>query len=94
MPVTVLLVGRMSREHMAELVYELSFKGAASESLAGAFEECVVTTDRGVTTVRSAVPDQAALQGLIARINVLGLELLEVRLVADADNGGLWANES
>jgi hypothetical protein len=79
---------------MAELVYELSFKGAASESLAGAFEECVVTTDRGVTTVRSAVPDQAALQGLIARIDALGLELLEVRLVADADSGSSWADET
>jgi hypothetical protein len=78
---------------MAELVYELSFKGAASEALAGAFEECVVTTDRGVTTVRSAVPDQAALQGLIARINALGLELLEVRLVADSDSSGSWATE-
>ena len=94
MSVTVPVVGRMIRGHMAELVYELSFKGAASESLAGVFEDCVVTTDRGVTTVRSAVPDQAALQELIARINALGLELLEVRLVAEADRDSSWADES
>jgi hypothetical protein len=79
---------------MAELVYELSFKGAASDSLAGAFEGCDVTTDRGVTIVRSAVPDQAALQGLIARVNALGLELLDVRLVADPSEGNHWATET
>ena len=79
---------------MAELVYALSFKGAASDTLAGAFDECVVTAGRGVTTVRSTVPDQAALQGLIARINALGLELLDVRLVADPDSGSSWATET
>ena len=79
---------------MAELVYELSFKGAASTTLAGAFEECEVTSERGLTTVRSAVPDQAALQGLISRINALGLELLDVRLVADTDEGSGWAVET
>jgi len=82
-----------SGQYMAELVYELSFKGAASDALAGAFEGCDVTTDRGVTIVRSGVPDQAALQGLIARINALGLELLDVHLVADPDDGSSWASE-
>lgn len=76
---------------MAELVYELSFKGAASTTLASAFEECDVTTDHGVTIVRSEVPDQAALQGLIGRINALGLELLEVHLVAEPGRGNdIW----
>ena len=42
-----------------------------------------MATDRGVTVVRSQVPDQAALQGLISRINALGLELLDVHLVAE-----------
>ena len=68
---------------MAELIYELSFKGAASDTLAAAFEDCDVTTERGVTIVRRSVPDQAALQGLIARISGLGLELLDVHPVAD-----------
>jgi hypothetical protein len=79
---------------MAELVYELSFKGAASDTLASAFEGCEVTTDRGVTTVRSGVPDQAALQGLIARINALGLELLDVHLIAESrGDTDSWASE-
>jgi hypothetical protein len=79
---------------MAELVYELSFKGAASDTLACAFEGCDVSTDRGVTIVRSEVPDQAALQGLIGRINALGLELLDVHLVAVPGDGNGWATET
>ncbi len=68
---------------MAQLVYELSFKGAASETLAAAFADCVVTVHHGTTTVRSPVADQAELQGLISRVHSLGLELLEVRLAAE-----------
>lgn len=71
------------RATMAERIYEVSFKGAASDALAGAFEDCDLTVDRGVTIVRRAVPDQAVLQGLIARIHALGLELLGVRPVGD-----------
>jgi hypothetical protein len=68
---------------MAELVYQVSFKGAASEALIGAFEGYDVTTHRGVTVLRCKVPDQAALHGLLARIGGLGLELLEVGLIAE-----------
>jgi hypothetical protein len=68
---------------VAELVYELSFKGAASRTLAAAFAGCDVVTEHGVTRVRSGVPDQAGIHGLIARIGALGLELLEVHLVAE-----------
>ena len=41
---------------MAQLVYELSFKGAASETLAAAFADCVVTVHHGTTTVRTRSP--------------------------------------
>ena len=73
---------------MAELVYELSFKGAASDALAAAFKDCDVTRARGVTIVRSTVPDQAALHGLIARISALGLELLDVHAITDPGGAG------
>ena len=60
-----------------------------------AFEGCDVVTDRGVTVVRSRVPDQAALQGVIARINALGLELLDVHLVAEPDDRNVtWVTEA
>ena len=74
---------------MAHLAYELSFKGAASAALAAAFESTEVTIRHGITTIRAELPDQAALQGVIGRIHALGLELLEVRLVADAESEDL-----
>src|SRR3954469_13973940 len=74
---------RQEPNPMAQLVYELSFKGAASDALAGAFENCTVTSRSGTTVVRSEVPDQAALHGLLARVHALGLEILELRLVAE-----------
>src|SRR5258708_32362898 len=77
---------------MAQLVYELSFKGVASDTLAGAFEGCDVATHHGITTVRSLVPDQPALHGLINRVHALGLELLDVHLVAEpAGDDDEWA---
>ncbi len=76
---------------MAQLVYEVAFKGAASDMLATAFEGCLLTTANGITVVRSEVPDQAALQGLIGRIHALGLELLDVHLVAEPAGDDAWA---
>ncbi len=76
---------------MAKLVYELSFKGTASDTLAGAFENCAVTSRNGTTVVRSAVPDQAALHGLLARVHALGLEILELRLIAEPGVDDSWA---
>jgi hypothetical protein len=76
---------------MAQLVYELSFKGTASDTLAGAFENCVVTCRNGITVVRSEVPDQAALHGLLARVHALGLEILDLRLIAEPGVDDSWA---
>lgn len=76
---------------MALLVYELSFKGAASDLLANAFDGCRLTTAHGITVVRSELPDQAALQGLISRVHALGLELLDVHLVALPADDDAWA---
>ncbi len=67
---------------MAPQVYELQFKGAASETLAAGFEGCEVTSQGDVTTVRALVPDQAALQGMLSQVHAFGLDLLEVRIVS------------
>jgi hypothetical protein len=64
---------------MAEVAYELTFRGAASETLAHALNDYALATHDGVTVLRASVPDQAALHGLLARIQGLGLELLEMR---------------
>ena len=67
---------------MADLSYQLSFEGAASPTLRSAFANWDLTTDDGVTVVRCAHGD---LNRVIAQIQDLGLELLEVHLVADSD---------
>ena len=67
---------------MAPQVYELRFKGAASATLAAAFNGCEVATSDGVTTLRALIPDQAALQGMLGQVHAFGLDLLEVRIVS------------
>jgi hypothetical protein len=70
---------------VARVVYELSFKGSASDSIRSVFADFEVVPGHGCTTLRGALVDQAALHGAIARIQDLGLELLDVRLVAEAN---------
>ena len=65
---------------MADLTYELSFKGVASPMLRAAFADWELEAGTGVTLVRCS---QDALRTVIARIEELGLELLDVRLVAE-----------
>lgn len=65
---------------MADLRYELSFKGTASPTLRGAFSEFDLRDGPGITFVCCA---QEALPVVIDRIQELGLELLDVRLIAE-----------
>jgi hypothetical protein len=63
--------------------YELRFAGEASTIIRAAFPELEMTTDCGTTTLRGRLADQAALHGALDRIQDLGLELVEVRVVDD-----------
>jgi hypothetical protein len=65
---------------MADLTYEVSFKGVASPTLRAAFVDCEVDDGSGLTLVRCS---HDALRGVIARIEELGLDLLDVRLIAE-----------
>lgn len=67
------------------MIYELSFKGSASDVVRAMFDEFDVETGHGVTMIRGEFADQSALHGALARIQGLGLELLDVRLVAEAE---------
>jgi hypothetical protein len=40
------------------------------------------------TVMRGPVPDQAALHGIINRLQSLGLELIEVRRIGETDDAG------
>jgi hypothetical protein len=60
--------------------YEITFTGRAGAVLCAAFEDCTVTISPGTTTLRTQLPDQAALWGLVQRIIGLGLEVVDLHL--------------
>ena len=61
--------------------YEITFTGQAGPALRAEFDDCAVTVGPGTTTLRAALPDQAALSGLVLRIIGLGLEVVQLHLV-------------
>jgi hypothetical protein len=63
-------------------IYEITFTGQAGTTLRAAFDDCEITTSPDTTTLRAELPDQAALVGLIQRINGFRLEIIHVQLLA------------
>ena len=59
--------------------YEIYVSGRLSERLLEAFPELHARCVGGVNVLAGHLPDQAALHGVLSRIESLGLELLEVR---------------
>ena len=74
---------------MAQMIYELSFKGSASDAIRAVLHDCEVIRSHGVTIVRAHFPEQATLHDALARSEDLGLELVEVHLVAEAEDGDI-----
>ena len=69
---------------MAAARYAFRVRGRASDEVVAALQEELeveveVDADRTSTAIKGWLPDQAALYGMLARIRLLGLELLEVR---------------
>jgi hypothetical protein len=62
--------------------YEITFVGPAGAALRAEFDDCEVTVESGMTTLRAEVPDQAALWDLVQRINGLHLDVIDMHLVA------------
>jgi hypothetical protein len=67
--------------------YEIHIKGRVSEQLLGVFEGMDATVQSVETVLRGPVLDQAALHGLLDRIQALGLELVEVRRLPEGVGG-------
>jgi hypothetical protein len=59
--------------------YQISVRGRLGEMMRSAFPALQAHTRSGDTVLTGALPDQAALHGVLAEIEELGLELLEVR---------------
>ena len=73
----------MSREGAS---YEIRVKGRLTDSLMAVFEgmqASVEPVEPVETVIHGPVQDQAALYGLLDRIQALGLELVEVRRLPD-----------
>lgn len=67
---------------MAQTMYEVRVAGAVPEQDLMDMGAVSLAPDQ-VNTVLYGIPDQAALYGLLARLRALGLDVVEVRRVAD-----------
>jgi hypothetical protein len=59
--------------------YQIRVRGLLGETLLGAFPGLRARADGTETMLTGPMPDRAALHGVLAQIEALGLELLEVR---------------
>jgi hypothetical protein len=69
-------------EATGPVYYEIAVRGLLGETLLGAFPDLRARADGTQTVLAGALADQAALYGLLAHLEALGLELLEVRRYA------------
>lgn len=74
---------------MTALQYEIRVSGLVPDSVVEELEGVHVAVQPVQTTLRGPVPDQAALHGIINRLQGLGLEVVEVRRV-DQGGGQPW----
>lgn len=61
--------------------YEISVRGRLGEMMCSAFPALQAAPRGKDTVLTGTLPDAAALHGVLAEIEALGLELIEVRLV-------------
>ncbi len=59
--------------------YRIRIRGVLGDLLLTAFPDLQADVSGGETVLAGVLPDQAALYGVLAQIEALGLELLEVR---------------
>jgi hypothetical protein len=67
--------------------FEIHVRGALPAEVAEDFEYLSAEVVPAQTVLRGVVPDQAALYGVLLRLQALGLELIEVRQVSPDDPG-------
>jgi len=63
--------------------YEIEFRGEPGPAIRAAFPEFELRPMQGMTRLYGEFVDQAALHGVIERINSFGLELVGLHLVAE-----------
>ncbi len=66
-------------------IYEIRVEGHLAERWSEWFEGLAIRNDPGgLTTLRGALTDQAALFGLLIKIHNLNLNLVEVKRISDS----------
>jgi hypothetical protein len=63
--------------------YEIRITGILPPEALLDFEELVASVEPVETVVHGKLPDQAALHGLLARLELLGVQVMEVRRLHD-----------
>ena len=64
---------------MGSMRYRITVRGRLSDALAAAFDGLGAHTAPARTVLCGQIPDQAALFGVLERIESLGLELVDIR---------------
>jgi hypothetical protein len=67
--------------------YEIRVKGRVSDQTASAFDGLTLEVHPVETVLHGDIADQAALHGLLDRVQALGLELIEVRRLPPSVEG-------
>ena len=70
---------RRSRAVTDTVRYEIRIRGELSETVLGAFPDLHIEPVHAETVLVGALPDQAALHAVLAQVEALGLELIELR---------------
>jgi hypothetical protein len=73
----------MTCEESGPQQYEIRVRGHLGAKMLRAFPALCARSGGGDTLLTGPLPDQAALYGVIARLESLGLELLEIRRLPD-----------
>jgi hypothetical protein len=75
---------RRQRRCVVASRYEIRVKGRIGKSVLSRFEGFEAEVEPAETILRGSITDQAALHGVLDRIQGLGLELMEIRRVEKA----------
>jgi hypothetical protein len=72
---------------VAPASYQIRIKGKVGDPLLASFGDLDASIKPAETVLRGVLVDQAALHGLLDRIQALGLELIEIRQVQEPGAG-------
>jgi hypothetical protein len=73
---------------MSSRYYEIRVAGMLPPEALVDFEELTAAPEPTMTVVRGPLADQAALHGLLVRLEILGVQVEEVRRVRESARGG------